>query len=189
VFTARLDFERLSRVDSTSLSEYFEEERLREEKRTELRRREQEAVKAREHAERAEARALERADLARQWRDKNIRDAARLRGTSVALGLARGEWESMRADGRARVTARHAGWERWVHVESVRDRGDQDGNGGKLYLENGRDHDHVHDHVYEHEHEEQRERGADAVVAVWYYHPEQEKSSWDPPAGWPEVDA
>lgn len=186
VFTARLDFERLSRVDSTSLSEYFEEERRREEKRAELRRREAEAAEARAVAEEAEARARERADLAMQWRDKSIRDAARLRGTSVALGLARGEWESMRADPRARMTARHAGWERWVHVEDRREyegeEGDEDGGryrGEQLLLEDGTAAGNA-------------AGGGTAgarVTAVWYYQPEQEKSSWDPPSGWPEVDA
>ncbi|KAA0166186.1 hypothetical protein FNF28_03233 [Cafeteria roenbergensis] len=173
-FTTRMDFERCARVDSASLRAIRELERRNEEQRAELRRRADEAARMERAAERKARKARARAELARQWREKHIRDAARLRGSAPTLGLSEADWHAMRSGHGAEVTARHLGWERWIQSAPREGGAGPDEAARQAVLEG---------------------RGADVaglgedVVAVWYHHPESGASGWDPPDGWPEEDA
>jgi len=131
-FTSRMDFERCARVDSASLRSIRDLERRNEEHRAELRRRADEAARLERAAEAKARKARARAELARQWREKNIRDAARLRGSAPTLGLSEADWHAMRSAQDAAVTARHLGWERWVRVGPGAGEGEGGGRGGDV---------------------------------------------------------
>jgi hypothetical protein len=161
-FTVRMDYEKCVRVDSASLRSIQALEQQNKERRAELRRRAEEAERIQRAAEAKAKKAAARAELARQWREKHIRNASRLRGSAPTLGLSDADWQAMKSASNAVVTARHLGWERWIHLDQTVDAPVDESSVSLL---------------------------GERVSAVWYFHPETGASAWDPPGGWPEEDA
>ena len=178
-FTARMLHERVRRLDASSLSEFLKAEEQRRIAAEEQARKEELARKV-EAGRRAKARReAEKTNLAFQWRQKNIRRAARLRGKTAALGLSHAEWTAKRRKPGARCVARFAGWERWVILvprEAVKQAELLEaGDGADTSVSRpGTSASSGHD------------SGGDVYSEVWYYEPQSANSQWDPPPVWPE---
>lgn len=182
--TSRMAHEKVRKLDLSGLSMWIREQERREEEAAALKAKEELSRKVAEGRKRKMEQEKERNRLARQWREKNLRRAARLRGKTAALGLSLAAWDAKRKKPGARVVARFVGWERWVvmvprsSLEDIEKPSAEELDGHA---------DDAEDALAAGGEGLKGTGGEDLVYGeVWYHHPESGESQWDPPSVWPE---